>query len=195
MHTHVKAPLRSGGKNGDALLGATAIITTFVAMTVSAYAVIAAFGPVPIHMPFEKRVLSQSWLPQGWKFFTRNPREDVQFLFVRDSLGNWMPFGFGANTRPVNWFGISRKNRAQGVEIARLLQDIPKEAWMPTRGDPIEALEKCPLVVTVENNSSRPTIRGIIGVVEQPHVPWAWFAKDAKVIMPSKVIKIEVKCS
>jgi antimicrobial peptide system SdpA family protein len=178
----------------DAIVGAVVIATAFVVMTLATYAIDAAIGYNPIHLPFEKQVYMQGLLPQGWKFFTRNPREDVQFIFKRDENRSWKPVTYGVNSLPSNAFGINRRNRAQGVEIGRLLQSVPKAFWVPAQGDPLESLEMSEILTTVRNETPHPTICGTIGIVLQPALPWAWFATGTKAQMPSKVLKIEVRC-
>jgi antimicrobial peptide system SdpA family protein len=183
------------GNEGEALLGAIAIVTAFVAMTLTVYSVNSAVQHTHIRLPFENQVFVRLWFPQGWKFFTRNPREVHRDVYLRDATGAWKPVSDTLmNTSAANLLGLDRKNRALNVELARLMEGIPNAGWFKTKGDPIAALDKCAVIKTVRNETPQPRICGTVGIVEQPPLPWAWFRDGIKAVMPSRVVKLEVQC-
>src|SRR6185436_17127762 len=84
----------------------------------------------PISLPYEKGVSVALFVPEGWKFFTRNPQEALPLAFVRGGDGRWRPASPGPNAAPENRFGLSRAGRARGVETGLLLEGVQKGAWM-----------------------------------------------------------------
>lgn len=69
-------------------------------------------------------------LPQGWGFFTRNPREAILEIYEIKKNDNGMVKILTKNTSWKNWFGLSRNNRFIGYEMSKLIGHIPKEAWI-----------------------------------------------------------------
>src|SRR5580658_7794284 len=118
-------------KLGDAWR--TRAIGLFVVGLVCVAAVPAAYGAHvampynPIHLPYETQIHAATLLPEGWKFFTRDPEEEAPYVLVRKETG-WAPIA-ATNATAANWFGASRKSRAMAVELGRLMTDIPKEGW------------------------------------------------------------------
>ena len=49
-----------------------------------------------------------------------------------------------------------------------------------------------PLHIT--NRSPEPTLCGAIGVALQKPIPWAWIDLPRPVVMPSRVVLLEVQC-
>jgi antimicrobial peptide system SdpA family protein len=148
-----------------------------------------------VDLPGEHQVQARVWAPQGWKFFTRNPREDWLLPFHRGPDGEWTTASLGPNGRLDAYFGISRRPRAQGIEIGLLLYKLHKGIWNACNGDPTYCLEHSPIKATLHNRSPNPTLCGVIGFVHQRQVPWAWDARGvAPAFMPSRIAKFEVKC-
>ena len=188
----------------DVMLGArgrarafalTAIMLTALWLSVSAYVLHSMFPFNAVALPAESDIRVRLWAPQGWKFFTRNPREDWLLPFSRSSGGSWQSASLGPNGRLDAYFGISRRPRAQGIEIGLLLFKVPKAAWDECDHEPTVCLERSPIKATLRNRSPRPTMCGMVGFVQQKQTPWAWEAKGATPKhMPSRVAKFEVKC-
>jgi antimicrobial peptide system SdpA family protein len=143
----------------------------------------------PIRLPISGQQV-HAWLPEGWGFFTRDPREPDLYVY-RNSHNRWETASLGPHSQPRHIFGLSRSSRAQGVELGLLLHRTPHTKWAECRGDPVLCLMAAP-TVTVQNPSSSPTLCNELGVILQPPVPWAWSAH--KIRMPSKVIRLEVSC-
>ncbi len=67
------------------------------------------------------------FMPQGWGFFTRNPREAMidAYSYKKGELKLLTV----SNLSAYNWFGLSRKTRLVGFELSNLLGVVPEEAW------------------------------------------------------------------
>ena len=162
------------------------------------YSAHGSIGFNAVQLPFENRLLSRLFLPQGWKFFTRNAQEATVLPFREERSGVWTSALLGANGERQNWFGLSRRARAQGVEMGLLLEKLPA-AWSSSKesrcdGAASECLRQLQVTVRIRNITPHPTLCGVIGIAAQQQVPWAWARDRERLIMPSNVIKLEVQC-
>jgi len=152
----------------------------------------------PVDSPLRSsRSVRQSMIaisPQGWAFFTRDPREPVDRLY-RATASGWVPATY-TNSSARNFFGLSRAARALNVEMAALLAEISQDRWTECRS----TLESClwedssPAAV-VNNPSLTRQVCGAFAVQRQPTVPWAWSRSAARIHMPSEVVQFDARCS
>jgi antimicrobial peptide system SdpA family protein len=151
----------------------------------------------PVRLPFEDRLTSRLFFPQGWKFFTKNADDPSLLAFKLETDGRWVSALLGANGERRNWFGFTRRARAQGVELGLLLEKVPTD-WAHTEEsrcnrDPASCLQDA-RSFRVRNVTPGPTLCGTVGIVAQKPVPWAWSRDRDRLVMPSSVIKLEVQC-
>jgi antimicrobial peptide system SdpA family protein len=133
-------------------------------------------------------------LPEGWGFFTRNPREPY-ILFFKKENDQWKHCLSIPNSNYKNYFGLKRNARAEGIEYSFLIKDIVPEQWVKLDSDVISDREYSLLkVFEVSNRISEPHICGDILVVRREYIPWAWSATKKNIIMPSMVVRLKVKC-
>jgi antimicrobial peptide system SdpA family protein len=159
-------------------------------------AVYAAHVPMPynpIHLPLEKAIPAAVFLPEGWKFFTRDPHEESIFVMERGPEG-WTPMAGSANGSLVNWLGASRMGRARSVELGQLMEQVSKTEWKECEQTPASCLDGIATPVRLKTASTRPQLCGLHAVVAQKPVPWAWRDSDPPVTMPSRVLLVEVQC-
>ncbi|TCP61544.1 SdpA family antimicrobial peptide system protein [Baia soyae] len=141
---------------------------------------------------FEKKIKIATWFPQGWGFYSKNPREEQFMTFdisKKDIAANW------PNSRSENWFGLKRFGRSQGIEAGLINSKIPRSHFQECRDEPLNCLEKSKIVFELENPTPEPTICGDIGIAFQQPIPWAWSNSRKKIEMPSKVVRVKVICS
>lgn len=176
-------------------LGIQLVGMVAVAVVLAMYAIPSALPFNPAQLPGRKAIQPQLWVPEGWKFFTRDPREERLFAMRRES-GVWMTAGLGPNSRPANLFGLDRRSRAQGTESALILERIPKRRWQDCQGSPTQGLDGMAATDTIVNASPRPTICGDVGFVLQKPVPWAWAESAVRkpIVMPSRIVRVYVIC-
>ncbi len=175
-------------------LGLFALVLVGGWLTVFAYALHAALPFNPIRLPFEVRAKVRLLIPEGWAFFTRDPRKENMLLFTRHSDGTWVSALLGPNATPSNDFGLNRASRAQGVETALLMHEFPDSSFRDCRILPTDCLETTQLTNSINDASPNPSICGDIGFVMQKPVPWAWWASGQAIVMPSRVARIKVDC-
>jgi len=164
------------------------------AMVLCAYAGSSGMGTTALELPFAKQVNAILWMPQGWKFFTRDPREEVAFFFQRNDGGQWRSVSQAPNADPSHFFGWNRASRAQGVEFGNLAPSIPVAAYQDCDREPVECLREATGETPIENTSPLPTLCGSVGIVLQKPVPWAWARAVKHVTMPSRVVRVSVSC-
>lgn len=141
------------------------------------------------YLPYNASVLSRSapsfllLVPEGWGFFTRDPREMDFFAYRRDESGKWEVM--------TQWaLGFSRRGRILAREAALASESIGTRT--DCRGDHASCLNGIDADATIETTFPDAAVCGDIGFVWQEPVPWAW-ARSA-VVMPLQVGRIEVSC-
>lgn len=164
--------------------------------TLTVYALHAALPFNPIELPFEKHFNIKLLLPEGWAFFTRDPRDDRMLPYQRTPEGQWAWASDTPNFQWKNAFGINRAARAQGVELGLLMKDAATLPKVECKESPTACLERAPVAQTLRNTSPRPTYCGQVGLVFQRAVPWAWSRTNQgkPITMPSKVLRLDVEC-
>lgn len=177
----------------DAALGGIALVVVFAWIVAIGYAIYPALPYSPIRLPFAEMAQTLLWAPQGWSFFTRDPREEKQTLYVRHG-STWESALIAPHDRLSNLAGLRRKSRAQGVEMALLVNGLPNDAWHPCTASVQECLAQLPPGLAVHNTSPAPTLCGTVAVVLQKPVPWAWAHSAHPVTMPSRILSLEVSC-
>ncbi|WP_253957652.1 SdpA family antimicrobial peptide system protein [Paenibacillus oleatilyticus] len=157
------------------------------------FAAIHAVMPTnPITLPTGKTLGIALWFPQGWGFFSKNPREP-QFRVLDLSDGSLLPAW--PNNMPANLFGIKRFGRSQGIEAGLLVSMIPETSKEKCEESPYSCLKKADKTLTLNNPTPNPTICGELGFVFQEPIPWAWSSGEENIEMPSTVVRVRVACS
>lgn len=130
------------------------------------------------------------FVPEGWAFFTKNPRDPFPRVYRLESQNRWRDATKESFARPSYFMGLDRSGRGQGPELAILMAGIPKDSWRSCERDPSVCLAG-ESETTLANTSHR-TICGEIGFVIQNVLPWAW--RNLPTVMPSKVARARVTC-
>lgn len=190
---------KTPAENGVAVIQEKRVLTfTKVALAVF-WAGIILFvlkSSVPEHPLRSSRAVQRNLIaitPQGWSFFTRDPREAVDRVYRRID-GDWI-HATVANSSARNFFGLKRDARALNVELASLLTEIPRKKWRGCRSSLTNCLEAKPVeAVSVENESLMQSLCGDILVERRPPVPWAWSKRTQRIRMPSRLIQLNVEC-
>src|SRR5690606_6732348 len=76
-------------KNGARRLGLLALGLLLGWSTVTVYALHGALPYNPVKLPFQDRFNIRLFLPEGWAFFTRDPREDRMLPYLRGAEAGW----------------------------------------------------------------------------------------------------------
>lgn len=179
----------------QARAGALVIILALAWAVAGAYAVHGQMPRNVLRLPFEAQVKPHLayLVPEGWAFFTRDPREPKLYTFSLSQDGRWENANQGPHALPQNVFGLDRRSRAQGVEIALILGTVRANALRQCReavATCLESLDPIPM----RNASPAPTLCGDIGIAQQEPLPWAWYAGRHDVTMPGQVVRLVLSC-
>jgi len=132
--------------------------------------------------------------PQGWGFFTRNPREaHFEIYEIAKESGNISQL-LHKNTSFKNLCGLSRNNRYIGYELSKLIGYIPKAAWKNRAGfvltenlpDTTYTLEVNELLQTFDSD------REYLFVQFKP-IPYAWASQNQEQHRPYLAARIKIK--
>jgi len=179
-------------KLSDKRLGIYALILLFFWLVVAVFTVHPILPANPIEIPFEEKSPLVNFLPQGWAFFTRDPKSLDLAAFVKNS-GDWQPAPPTKRFWP-HLLNFSRRWKIPGIEMGLLLNDLPDPQWQACRELPIDCLKRAPLAGTVENPLPQPSLCGEVGLIHQEPVPWAWREASEETVMPSEVLRLQVSC-
>lgn len=160
----------------------------------AAYVIHTRLPANPIYLPLEPalRPVLLTVVPEGWSFFTRDSRLPRVLVYRRTANGHWESASTGAYSEPRNAFGFSRQARAQGAELGMIAGHLPKDAWMDCPGDLQACLSAGAATSTISNASGAPTLCGVVAVIRQVPVPWAW--SRSEVDEPSQYALVRVRC-
>lgn len=148
---------------------------------------------VPVSTMYKGNVLSL--MPEGWAFFTRNPREEKMHIYKRLANGKWDVVNVPGSSMRF-FFGLDRKGRAIGTEASTLLKQLKNDDWHDMRSPLDEVLQADSLpVIYVVNNVSNPVCTGDLIVELRAILPWAWSRTPTKTIMPYKIVRLHVKAN
>lgn len=130
-------------------------------------------------------------IPEGWGFFTRDPREERLYVFRCDSLNlKYVP---NDNFSFESFFGASKKSRVYNLELGRLVSSIEKSDWHSWKSKNTWCPMDLPTIYQL-NTQRSPLICGEFYVVKREPVPWAW-ASSNHVSMPGSIVKINIICT
>ncbi len=188
--------MESGGPSAPVarLVAAVFVMITAFWLLLLAYSIDAALPFNPFTLALAQKVRIQAFVPQGWKFFTKNPRDERIDVLAKDDNGRWRSILLGHNASAANLFGIRRNSRAQGVEFGLIASSLGKNRWISCSQRVDVCMNAAPVAATVKNISPGPTLCGEVVLVKQPPVPWAWSRSKREVVMPSKCAKIRLSC-
>lgn len=175
------------------ILGAAALAFVIGAACLAAYSIHGSLHHNPIALPFEEQLSTRAWAPEGWKFFTRNPREERPVLFVQGG-GRWRRAETGPASRPRYLFGLDRAGRVQGLELGLIFEQLPRGVWRDCDEPPLACIPSSAAAIAITNRSPKPTLCGPVGLALQKPIPWSWLKLPRPVVMPSRIVRLEIRC-
>lgn len=129
---------------------------------------------------------------QGWAFFTRSPREAQVILYkVHD---NKLFKVAHQHSSYKNYFGLSRSSTRIISELQAIKMSLGKDNFINTKWNYQKSLygEIPNKIIDVKNQFKNPTLKGEYVLVFQRTVPWAWLESLNSIMMPAKIIRINV---
>jgi len=186
------AATRTPEENLDVRIGRRVALVGACALLLVAYVLNAALPATAISLPGQDARLVRTFMPEGWAFFTKSPRSVSPQVYQYQAAGTWRDITAGPIADVSDAMGLDRMSRSQGTEIAMIVRLVPEKAWTDCEQQPIACLSQATAAMTLPNLSNHHSICGEVGLVAQEVLPWAWRATPA--VMPSKVVRVRVKC-
>ena len=167
------------------------VILTIFWTIIMAYITLAAVPLNPISMNFENKMNILSVVPEGWGFFTRNPREPALYMYYRKSPNSGYTLLNSPLSSPENGFGISRRMRKINIELFAILSTVKDSSWQRGNENAIDL--SCDSTLSVKGIFDNSTLRGTFLLIKQERLPWAWARQRQQIIMPYKKIILDIK--
>jgi antimicrobial peptide system SdpA family protein len=147
-----------------------------------------------VDIPGPVRPLFKVFWPQGWAFFTKNPRSPSMLIYRKSGDGQWVIDDIGRNGELKYAFGWRRTVRSRQLE-AGFLSGLAGDSGSPCTEKPGVCLGKAERdAIELSNPTMSPFLCGLIGLVNQEPLPWAWREAEAETTMHSRVSVYSVSC-
>lgn len=143
-----------------------------------------------------QRTVFTQVLPEAWGFFTKPPNDPElgAFRVSETSVESALAF---PHSRAENSYGLTRKHRAQGPEVANLSAAVEGSEWVDCDTIP----EDCILhagaelePVSVENAFPAKTLCGEMVIAETVPVTWAYRGSYEGWRIERRAISLDVRC-
>lgn len=143
-----------------------------------------------------QRTLFTQAFPEAWGFFTKPPNspEIGAFRVSEASIESALSF---PHSRMENAFGLSRKHRAQGPEIAELSSAAEGSEWIDCdsiEGDCLSHAGNRTEPLLVENKFPARSLCGKLVLAETIPVPWSYRDSYEGWRTERRAIYLEVQC-
>lgn len=134
----------------------------------------------------------QTFLPQGWAFFTRSPKEATINIYQIVDDG-FVDINYKSGD-PRFYFGANKSSRMQMVELGSILNELPDSIWIKNRGHLINTKKSDTVdFFKVKHKSGFRSITGRIALEKIEPIPWAWSSGNSVVKMPSAFVYLDIK--
>ncbi|PDY26976.1 SdpA family antimicrobial peptide system protein [Bacillus thuringiensis] len=156
--------------------------------------ILSGLGSNPLSMNKDTNLIISSVLPQGWGFFSKDPRENQVGLYAegKDSLEVLWP-----NMKAKNVFGLYRKGRSQGVEMGTLTSKIKEQDWMECSEGNLQTCKKKAdeKPIKLDNPVTYPLLCGGYYMTKEKPVPWNYYKYSDSAYKVTNIVKVDVACS
>lgn len=148
------------------------------------------YNSIPISRSLNKIAFAIS--PQGWGFFTRNPREPLIDLYL---INNHQLEKISIPNASLKYaWGFNRGMRASSSQIAYFVDQIPEDKWILDPRHKADSIIQTSDPFTVLNDFSCPVHCGKFLLAKTERIPWAWSKHEENLKIPRSVVIIDVTC-
>lgn len=128
--------------------------------------------------------------PQGWGFFTRNPREDNVYAYrLKDNKIEEINL---LNQSVTNFFGFSRSTRLKAFDLAILMEKINNKSWVRSSNPNINSHINLPITKVKRTNNLQFFSEGIYFIKLKKTIPWKWSNLNQEKYTPYQIVKIKI---
>jgi antimicrobial peptide system SdpA family protein len=131
-------------------------------------------------------------IPEGWGFFTRNPREEQLFVYQEGvALRSMDP----VDAAPNPLLEFARVRRRRSVEIAMIAELVPESAFVPAR--PLDELigDESNPHYELRSPVKRPDLCGKLLFERRAPTPWSWANRSSGMKIRGRVARVSVLCA
>lgn len=129
--------------------------------------------------------------PEGWGFFTKNPRDFVLEVYRID--GAKISQIDIKNNSPKYYFGLSREARLIGYEVSTILEEINKKKWVESKTKNIyDHIEDEIIFIKNKNYLNHFKQKNIYMIKVFKPIPYAWSKNNQERFNPFYIIKFEL---
>ncbi len=146
----------------------------------------------PIQTPHKVRSSAFSISPQGWGFFTRNPREDMSDIYAiaEDKQLKKMIL---PNASAKYFYGFNRGIRFGGSRLGVFMEQVPEKQWKNFNDFYSIILDSVPVVAVSNPYKTKIFFDNTSYLITlTKRVPWAWSKHKKSEDMPLKAVIVKV---
>ncbi|ELR72482.1 hypothetical protein C900_01477 [Fulvivirga imtechensis AK7] len=142
-------------------------------------------------MPYSAKKLLSSLLPQGWGFFTRDPKEGITEAYSYDQSTDEVSLITVKNASAANAIGFSRNARFAGIDLVFLLEYAKADMWHKGKGD---FKDNIPLTADtiIADKPIQYFPEGEYILHRYEPIPFAWAGKGQESYRPYLIARVQV---
>jgi antimicrobial peptide system SdpA family protein len=173
----------------------SSIIALIACMFIVVHVLLASLPFNPASIGLSGKKIITGIIPQGWAFFTRDPREAQVILYKVTQHGELEPIP-QRHTQSHNIFGLKRESTKILLELQFIKEQLTDSTFENTRWNyQANRTGIYPLHIhEVVNKIKEPILCGNYVLVIQDYIPWAWSGYMQTIQMPAKAINIRIRC-
>ncbi len=134
----------------------------------------------------------QTVLPQGWEFFTLNPRSEYTVIYKYNSNGEIIIQDF-KNSSTNSYLGISKINRIRNIELEVLISRTDSSKYITCFSfEELKNISDTTTCYTIKNTTNIHAMKGTFLIRKTTPIPWAWYCNNPNLFIASKIIKIKI---
>jgi antimicrobial peptide system SdpA family protein len=133
------------------------------------------------------------YLPQGWAFFTRNPREDQITVYL---IENEFLHNISLKTTDKNQlFGIKRENRYIQDKLGNVISEIEGKFWFKTVSN-YDYVDIKDSINHLSVSVRHPSICGTYLIEVKKIMPWSYFKSglSQNINIDTKLVNLSLIC-
>ncbi len=139
------------------------------------------------------QILLKGFIPEGWAFFTRNPKEEdyIPYVYKNKKLSKIERYPIFSEE---NSWGFDRGYKAISMEVAATLKKVNQQDWNKKNNYNLtEIKDSIYNVKIIKTTFKYPVLLDTICVIAIEPIPWAWNSISSQQDYPCKYIYIKIE--
>ncbi len=149
----------------------------------------------PIDVNYRNRQLQTIFLPQGWAFFTKDPRQDKIAIYrLKENEKVLKRIEFIGN-RKKELLGLVRTSRLVALEVSIITESLKGKSSLKCHPLETQCFTKVLAsdAIPIKSNHFR-FLCGKFILTKSSRIPWAW-SRSSSIKAPKKVYSIKIQCN